>query len=134
MLKADRKASLVSVTALRRTIRELLPHGYPTLDSVAASVGISGRTLQRRLRESASSYSQLVDDVRLELARQLLDDGNTEIAQIAGRTGFANPSGFSHAFHRWTGKAPRAYRLTHRNSGSVRAGGAKRQVPADPKG
>ncbi len=134
MLRPDDRTSQVSMVALRAAIRELLPHGYPKLELVAASVDTSRRTLQRRLRESASSYSQLVDDVRLELARQLLDDGNTEIARIAGRTGFANPSGFSRAFHRWTGKAPRAYRLTHRKSGSVQAGGAKRQVSADPKG
>ena len=108
--KFDLKTSRVSTSALRRAIRDLLPNGYPTLEAVATTVGTSRRTLQRRLGQADSSYSELVDDVRLELARRLLGDRTTEITQIAGRIGFANPSGFSRAFRRWTGMSPRAYR------------------------
>jgi len=112
---------------LRSTIRDLLPQGYPTLTAVAAAVGVSRRTLQRRIGDLNSSHSSLVDNVRLELARQLLDDRHAKIAQIADRTGFANPSGFSRAFRRWTGFSPRSYRVALLGTHATRINGVKRQ-------
>lgn len=100
-------------------IAEMLPDGYPSIASVASAIGVSVRTLQRRLEQSGASYRLLVDEVRLELARRDLLDPRTRMADIATRLGYRDASSFSRAFVRWTGKTPRQYRqqmLTARGS------------------
>jgi AraC-like DNA-binding protein len=99
---------------VRLTIKSLLPDGHPTLAAVAAEFGISSRTLQRSLAAAGQTHSELVRQVRQERACELLARQSVSISQIASRTGFASPSGFSRAFHVWTGLSPRDYRR-HRN-------------------
>jgi AraC-like DNA-binding protein len=99
---------------VRLTIKSLLPDGHPTLTAVAAEFGISSRTLQRSLAAVGQTHSELVRQVRQERAYELLARQSVSISQIASRTGFASPSGFSRAFHVWTGLSPRDYRR-HRN-------------------
>jgi len=95
---------------VRLTIKSLLPDGQPTLATVAAEFDISGRTLQRSLAAAGHNYSELVRLVRQDLACELLGRSSISISQVAGRIGFSNPSGFSRAFHAWTGLSPRDYR------------------------
>ena len=99
-----------SVNEVRLTIRCLLPEGHPTLQAVAVELHISTRSLQRQLASAGLTYSELVRDVRQERACQLLQQPKISIKQVALRTGFASPSGFSRAFHAWTGLSPRDYR------------------------
>jgi len=99
-----------SLNELRLTIKSLLPDGHPTLTAVAAEFGFSSRTLQRYLAAAGLNHSELVREVRQERACQLLARPSVSIGQIARRTGFASPSGFSRAFHAWTGLSPRDYR------------------------
>ena len=102
--------STLPIHQLGTVVQRLLVTGYPKLERVAGEVGITRRTLQRRLATAGTSYSNLVNETRYELAAELLEDHNVPISSIAKAVGFANHSGFSRAFHRWTGITPRQYR------------------------
>jgi len=91
-------------------IRELLPTGGCSLAVIAEHQFISVRTLQRRLRAEGLLFEQLVDDVRREQATTLLGDSKLQISDVAGLLGYVEQSSFSHAFRRWTGTSPRAWR------------------------
>ncbi len=96
---------------VRITVAQLLSEGVPTLSLIASKLGMSSRTLQRRLSDKGQSYQNLVDLARQELAQQLLRDTDYSLAEIAFLTGFAEQSGFTRAFKRWAGRTPRSYRL-----------------------
>jgi AraC-like DNA-binding protein len=98
------------INEVRLAVKALLPDGHPALGTVAAEFGISSRTLQRHLAATGLSHSELVRQVRRGRACELLARPSVSISQIASRTGFASPSGFSRAFHAWTGLSPRDYR------------------------
>lgn len=90
----------------RHAVRGLLPDGEPSLDAVAARLGLGGRTLQRRLRDRGVTYRALVDDVRREHAQVLLACPDVSIAEVAFSLGFSDASAFHHAYRRWTGRSP----------------------------
>jgi AraC-like DNA-binding protein len=94
----------------KKLITERLPVCYPTVDYTAHRFGVPVRTLQRRLRDSGLSYSELVEQTRRELACRLLDKPGAKAADVARALGYTDPSSFSRAFRRWTGMSPRAYR------------------------
>ena len=102
--------SVLPLREIRAAILHFLGKGYPRLGQVAERVGITQRTLQRRLSSAGTSYTQLVNELRFGLAAKLLEDPTVPIASIASEAGFANHSGFSRAFHSWTGMTPRQYR------------------------
>jgi AraC-like DNA-binding protein len=102
--------STLAINQLRRVVLDMLVSGYPKLERVAAEIGMTQRTLQRRLAMAGTSYSELVNEARFQLAAELLRDRRVPIASIARVVGFANHSGFSRAFHRRTGITPRQYR------------------------
>jgi len=83
--------------------------GTPTLTCVGRSVGVSARTLRRRLEEEGQSLRGVIEDVRRERADALLAAG-TPVKEVAFALGFSEPSAFSRAYKRWTGKAPKATR------------------------
>ena len=89
-----------------------LEDGAPTFAFVADKLGVSHRTLRRRLRELGTSYSKVLAMVRLEAARQRLANDNLTIDEIAYQLGYTEPTNFRHAFRRWTGLAPSAYRAS----------------------
>jgi len=90
---------------LRAAIIERLPDGQPSQGSMARALGMSARTLQRRLADAGVSYQALLDDARRELARVYLDEG-WSITETAFTLGFADCSSFSRAYRRWTGAPP----------------------------
>ncbi|HTV18960.1 MAG TPA: AraC family transcriptional regulator ligand-binding domain-containing protein [Polyangiaceae bacterium] len=93
--------------SLRGCLRELLPRERFGAAKVASALGMSERSLHRRLRELGQSYQGLVDGFRREEAERLLREGRMDMAEIAHRLGFADQSAFSRAFRRWTRMAPR---------------------------
>lgn len=95
---------------VRAEVSQALSEGVPTLPRLAARLGISGRTLQRRLAESGLAYQDLVEEVRRDLADRLLRRTSYSLAEVAFLTGFAEQSTFSRAFKRWRGVTPRAFR------------------------
>ncbi|MEQ9561604.1 MAG: AraC family transcriptional regulator ligand-binding domain-containing protein [Woeseiaceae bacterium] len=102
-------------TALERRVRiqvsQALSAGVPRISSIASCLGLSGRTLQRRLAERGYSYQSLVDESRRELAKRLLEETEYPLAQIAFLTGFSEQSAFNRAFKRWAGHTPRSFRI-----------------------
>jgi AraC-like DNA-binding protein len=103
----------ISATRLKNVICEAIRSGDPTLPSVAALLRTSPRSLQRRLEIQAITYSDVVDEVRYELARTLLTNTNLDVAEIGATLGYRDPSSFSRAFLRWSGICPRQYRGAH---------------------
>jgi AraC-like DNA-binding protein len=94
-------------TRVENAIIPLLPHGKAQVEQVAYRLAMSPRTLSRNLASHGLTFSGLLREVRLELARRYLADENFSISQIAWLTGYQSVAAFSHAFKRWTGKTPR---------------------------
>lgn len=89
---------------------ELLPRGRVEVDLVAERLGVSRRTLQRRLAEQGLTWSTLVERTRLRLAERLLADPALSVDEVAVLLGYAEASTFHRAFRRWTGETPGAWR------------------------
>jgi AraC-like DNA-binding protein len=88
--------------------------GYlPDIDFVAEKLGMSTRTLRRRLREEGSSYRQLLEEVRFGLAREYLADTHLPMEEISTLLGYSESGNFSHAFRRWSGETPSRWRELH---------------------
>ena len=98
------------VYQVRRHITERLPSGEPTMDRVAEELGMSSRTLSRRLAEQEVTYRELLDQTRHQLALRYLKSDALRPSQIAYLLGYSEPSGFHHAFSRWTGQPPSRFR------------------------
>jgi AraC-like DNA-binding protein len=97
-------------------IAALLPHGEMHFNAVAAQLGMSGRTLARKLALEGHSFSRVLDDLRLVLARRYLAESDMSISEIAWLLGYSEVANFTHAFHRWTGTNPRTERAKARRS------------------
>ncbi|MFA5580597.1 MAG: helix-turn-helix domain-containing protein [Paracoccaceae bacterium] len=82
----------------------------PSLSRVASSIGVSERTLQRRLEERNLSYQEIINTIRTEMAKKLLQSTTMSIGEISMKLGYADTAGFSCAFKRWTGESPRSFR------------------------
>jgi AraC-like DNA-binding protein len=95
---------------VENAIAALLPHGQARHDLVAAELGMSQRTLTRRLTAEGSSFAELLKEVREALAKRYIADGALPISQIAWLLGYAEVSAFTRAFRRWTGIVPTAAR------------------------
>lgn len=95
---------------VRAVLTELLPRGDAGIDLAAEAMRMSPRTLQRKLREEGTSFSDLVDERRCELAKRHLRERAFSIAEIALRVGFSDQSTFHRAFVRWTGRTPGDFR------------------------
>lgn len=95
---------------VRRSITALLCDGPPSRDSVARRLGMSERTLHRRLRAEGVSYRELLEQARHETAAALLTVPRHSLAEVAFLTGFSDQSAFTRAFKRWSGMTPAAFR------------------------
>lgn len=84
--------------------------GYPQLETVAACLHLSGRSLKRKLQTQGSGFLLLLEQARRRDAEQLLRHDGLSIQLIAERLGYRNPANFSRAFQRWTGVAPSRWR------------------------
>ncbi|NEP18534.1 MAG: helix-turn-helix transcriptional regulator, partial [Leptolyngbya sp. SIO4C1] len=82
----------------------------PKLDAIAAKLGYSSRTLQRKLQQAGTSFQQVLDDIRRELAFQYLQETQLTASEIAFLLGFSENSAFTRAFRRWTAITPGDYR------------------------
>ena len=98
------------VDTLRALLRAYLSDGYPSAQKVASLMGTSVRTLARRLSDHGLTYRALVDEVRLEAAKDLLVDTDARIGDVARSVGFDDPAHFSRMFRRIGGLSPREFR------------------------
>jgi AraC-like DNA-binding protein len=96
---------------VRAAVIDRLPDGEPAQRAVARAVGMSPRTLQRRLAAEGASYQAILAETRADLARSYLAAG-WSVTDTAFTLGFADANSFSRAFRRWTGVPPSAHSHT----------------------
>lgn len=96
--------------AVQQLLVRMLPDGEVSVDKVAAAMHQSTRTLQRRLAERHLTWQHMLDNTRMQLARQYLNDRALSVAEIAVLLGFSEQSAFTRAFKRWTGQTPLSFR------------------------
>lgn len=101
------------VGSLRQLLQSLLPYGPPDIQLAAAAAGMSRRSFQRRLTENQLNYSQLIEQIRLDMAVQSLQDPTIKLVEIADELGYTDAANFTRAFKRWTGVSPRQFRRLH---------------------
>ena len=113
-LAAQRLAGLGGEDTLRDRVRRLLwaalSEGVPALEGVGRGLGLSPRTLQRRLRAEGTTCTAVLTQLRHDLALPLLRDGRLAVAEVAFLLGYEDPSAFHRAFRRWARRSPRAFR------------------------
>lgn len=109
---------VLSTLGLERTIRDQvrrvlwqeLSEGAPDLGGAARWLGLSARTLQRRLREEGTTFGAVLAELRQEMAQALLGDGRLAVSEVAYLLGYEDVASFQRAFRRWFGISPRAFR------------------------
>ncbi len=114
-LKA-RTADRSVVSAVRGVVADALPDGQPSKSQVARRLGMSERTLHRRLADHGESFQAVATRARQDAAESLLRSGDHNLADVAFLTGFSDQSAFTRAFKRWTGETPAAFRSRARRS------------------
>ena len=133
--RVSEQASLVHddiASQLRRVLPSLVTGHGASLAVAAKRVGLTTRTLNRRLAAEGASYLQLREEARYTIARQLLAGTRMPANQVADRLGYANASAFTRAFRKWSGKAPAEWRAwAARRSTSV--SGSALHDAADPR-
>lgn len=105
-----RRARLGTGECVRQYLAAAPLNMAPDLSQAARTLGLSDRTLKRRLQDEGTSYRILLAEVRGRQANELLGDRTLSLTQIAERMGFSDLSSFSQAYKRWFGVAPSARR------------------------
>ncbi len=96
--------------AVRARLRTLLPEGRADVATLSRTLGMSERTLHRRLRAEGRSYREILDAFRAAEAERWLAAGAVPLSEVAARLGFADQSAWNRAFRRWKGMAPSEWR------------------------
>ena len=96
-------------SSLRLAMRAYLGDGYPHINIAAEIMGVSARTLQRRLAKDGQNYSELIQQARLDVAGELLRRPDLKVIDVAYAAGYEDPSHFSRAFRRISGVTPREF-------------------------
>lgn len=98
------------IADVRGAVADALPDGQPSRPQIARRLGMSERTLHRRLADHGETFQDLVTQARREAAESLLADRQHNVAEVAFLTGFSDQTAFTRAFKRWTGSTPAAFR------------------------
>jgi len=99
---------------IERIAAKLLSRGQVEARAVADELGISIRTLARRLYELGLTFAQIVDELRFDLAQKYLRDPTLALSEITFLLGYSDVSVFSRAFRRWANTTPRQWRMAHK--------------------
>jgi len=83
---------------------------HPNFDMIACAFNISGRTLRRQLSDAGTSFQKLLDEQRMQFAIECLQRTCMSTEDIADALGFSDVANFRHAFKKWVGLSPAAYR------------------------
>lgn len=105
----NNKASGLRAT-VENSISPLLPHGQARVAVVAKRLGMSERTLSRKLAAEGVTFAEILQQLKASLARRYLEEERLPISEIAWLLGFEELSSFSHACRRWLGRSPRELR------------------------
>jgi AraC-like DNA-binding protein len=98
-------------SSVENAVVPLLPHGDAKLPAIASRLGLSPRTFARRLATEGLNFSDILESLKVNLARRYMADSDLSISQVAWLLGYLEASAFTHAFKRWTGMTPRQARL-----------------------
>jgi AraC-like DNA-binding protein len=110
---ADRRGDTSQLrTRVENAIASVLPHGRVLVEDVARSLGMSERTLARKLSDEGLNFTEILQQLRRDLAVRYLDDRKLHVSKIAWLLGFREVSAFTHACKRWTGKTPSQMRTS----------------------
>jgi AraC-like DNA-binding protein len=110
LLLSERNSAPSLLSQIRSRLRVLLMEGRISRDYLAEELGISSRHLHRQLQRAGSSYRELVDDIRIELAKNLLQDNGLTLDIISRRLNFKEAASFSRWFREMTAQTPGEYR------------------------
>ncbi len=100
------------IDRVRSTVRSRLAAGYPSLESVARDMHVSPGAIQRDLAQGGTSFKELVETTRRELAMRYLGQRHLPVSEISFLLGYSELSAFSRAVRRWTGTSPTKVRET----------------------
>ena len=100
------EGSASTAERVRSILLEMLPGGSPSMEAVAQQLGLSSRTLQRRLRSEQAGYQRILSQTREELARHYLANTDLPGAEISYLLGYEDPNCFFRAYQGWTGTCP----------------------------
>ena len=95
---------------VEQLLPELLPHGRANVPEVARRLGMSPRTLSRKLQDEGVAFTDILDEMRAALARRYLADRELPVSEVAWLVGYQEVSSLTHAFKRWSGTTPRQFR------------------------
>ena len=95
---------------VRSRIIERLHDGTPNQETIAQSLNVSLRSLQRKLNDEDTNFKTLLESTRRELALHYIRETHRSLGEITYLLGFSEPSNFTRAFKRWTGVSPIVYR------------------------
>ncbi len=133
------KARPTAADSLRASVENeiyrLLPHGRANVQTLGKTIGVSPRTLARRLAEEGTNFAKLVDDLRRTLALQYVGESNFTMGQIAWLLGYERSESFTHAFRRWTGRPPsraRRQAVNQSDGAKTQKSGAQKQSTSVP--
>lgn len=99
---------------VRRALRTAVPSGRGSETEIAELLSLSVRTLRRQLALQGTTFRRVLEDVRYEIARQLLASSQLSMTEIAEVLAYANLSAFTRSFRRWTGLPPATWRARNR--------------------
>lgn len=115
-LEAELSAALSSDAIseqVKGMLKHLLPRGRPGIAEIARKLGVSARTLQRRLSDTGQTFQQLLQEARRELARHYLLNSSLELTETAYLLGYEDAHSFFRAFSDWEGTPPGEWRSRH---------------------
>ena len=119
-LEAISRADLVD--QLKRSLRKRLATGRCSCDDASRRFSVHRRTLNRYLKAAGTGFRTVLDELKFEVARQLVSDTELPLAQISAALNFSEPAAFTRAFERWSGGvSPQKWRHLDRGDDSIRS-------------
>lgn len=100
---------------VRWVIERLISSGSPPIDQIAKELGISVRTLQRKMNSEGHTYKELLNQVRLDLAKSYLCETEMSLNEVAALLGYEDNNSFYRAFKALEGRPPSIWRDTHKS-------------------
>jgi AraC-like DNA-binding protein len=130
--QARASSSMSFADMVRGALHQMVLGGMSSAENVALVFGIHERTLRKRLSAEGTSLQQLVSQTRFELAKQLLENTQLALAEIASALHFADAAVFSRAFRSWSQTNPREWRIRHDRNAVPRADGPGQEALSRP--
>jgi AraC-like DNA-binding protein len=117
----QRKAEQSCAEQVNWVLKRLLGGHRPEITEVAKELGMSSRTLQRRITDEGASFRQLLSETRQGLAQYYLKEPSLGVSEIAYLLSYEDPSSFFRAFHEWEGMTPNEWKAMHRRRNAASA-------------